>query len=350
MVFGKKGVLIVNLGTPDSPNTPDVRKYLKQFLLDWRVIDYSWLPRNLLVRGIIAPFRSFSSAKLYKRLWTPEGSPLKVYGEAVAEGVQKALGDDFIVELAMRYQSPSIESAIQRLMDQKVSELIIFPMFPHYASATTGSVHDEVMRLLRKQQVIPNVKMINSYYDNEDMVEIFADNAKKFDLDHYDHIIFSYHGVPQRHLRKGDPAGTHCLKTENCCQQIGINNQFCYSAQCHATTRALVQKLGLRDDQYTTSFQSRLGPEKWAQPYTIKIIEDQAKAGSKKLLVFSPAFVSDCLETTIEIGYEYLEEFEEMGGDHIDLVPSLNDDPRWINAIAEMVKKEAGVNSPSHAF
>lgn len=348
MVFGKKGVLIVNLGTPDSPKVPAVRKYLKEFLLDWRVIDYSWLPRNLLVRGIIAPFRSFSSAKLYQRLWTPEGSPLKIYGEAVAAGVQENLGDEFIVELAMRYQSPSVESAIQRLMDKQVSEIIVFPMFPHYASATTGSVHDEVMRILRKQQVIPNVKMINSYYDNEAMINIFADNAKQFDLDKYDHIIFSYHGVPQRQLRKGDPGKSHCLKVENCCQNIGINNQFCYSAQCHATTRALVEKLGLKPEDYTTSFQSRLGPEKWAQPYTIDTIEHQAEEGAKKLLVFSPAFVSDCLETTIEIGYEYQEEFEEMGGEQIDLVPSLNDDPRWIAAVSAMVRKEAGITAEAN--
>lgn len=338
MGFGKKGVLVVNLGTPDAPTVSAVRRYLKQFLLDWRVIDYSWLPRNLLVRGIIAPFRSFSSAKLYQRLWTPEGSPLKIYGETVAEGVQKELGEDYIVELAMRYQNPSVESAIKRLMDAQVSEIIIFPMFPHYASATTGSVHDEVMRILRKQQAIPNVKMINSYYDNEAMIKIFADNARKFDMESYDHIIFSYHGVPQRQLRKGDHCGNHCLKVDNCCSTISIDNQFCYSAQCHATTKALVESLDLKEGQYTTSFQSRLGPEAWAKPYTIKVIEEQAEKGAKRLLVFSPAFVADCLETTIEIGFEYLEEFEEMGGEHIDLVPSLNDDPRWISTIVDLVK------------
>ncbi len=340
MVFGKKGVLIVNLGTPDAPTTPAVRKYLKQFLLDWRVIDYAWLPRNLLVRGIIAPFRSFSSAKLYKRLWTPEGSPLKIYGEAVAAGVQEKLGDEYIVELGMRYQSPSMESAIQRLMDKKVSELIIFPLFPQYASATTGSVHDEVMRILRRQQVIPNVKMVNSYYDNEDMIEIFAENARQFDLDAYDHIIFSYHGVPQRQLRKGDPSKSHCQKVENCCQTISIDNQFCYSAQCFATTKALVKKLGLKEEQYTTSFQSRLGPEQWAKPYTIDTIEHLAESGAKRLLVFSPAFVADCLETTIEIGFEYQEDFEKMGGEHIDLVPSLNDNPKWITAISNLVAQQ----------
>ncbi|MCB0578790.1 MAG: ferrochelatase [Phaeodactylibacter sp.] len=337
--FGKKGVLLVNLGTPDDPGRGAVYRYLKQFLLDPRVIDYPWLARNLLVRGIIAPFRSGSSSKLYKMLWTEEGSPLKVYGERVAEGVQEILGEEYVVELAMRYQNPSIESAIKNLLRMQVSEIIVFPMFPQYASATTGSIHEEVMRILARQETIPNVKMINSYYDYEPVIDIFADNARRFDLDSFDHIIFSYHGLPQRQLRKGDPTGSHCLKKENCCQSIGLANQFCYSAQCHATTRAIAEKLGLSPERYTTSFQSRLGPEAWAQPYTIKTIEGLAEKGAKRLLVFSPAFVADCLETIIEIGTEYQEEFEEMGGEKVDLVPSLNDDPRWIKAVAEMLEE-----------
>ena len=340
--FGKTGILLVNLGTPDAPTRGAVYRYLKQFLLDPRVIDYPWLPRNLLVRGIIAPFRSGSSAKLYKELWTEEGSPLKVYGERVAEMVQEQMGAEYIVELAMRYQSPSIESAIQKLMQEQVREIIVFPMFPQYASATTGSIHDEVMRILRKQQEIPNLKFINSYYDLDAIVNIFADNAKQFDLDAYDHILFSYHGLPQRQLRKADSCN-HCLKTENCCQTISIKNQFCYSAQCHGTTRAIADKLGLDESQYTTTFQSRLGPEAWAQPYTIKTIEHLAEEGAKRILVFSPAFVADCLETIIEIGDEYQEEFEEMGGEKIDLVPSLNDDPRWVDAIVGMLKEKAAV-------
>jgi ferrochelatase len=240
----------------------------------------------------------------------------------------------------MRYQSPSIESAIDKLLEQQVSEIVVFPMFPQYASATTGSVHDEVMRILRKKENIPDVKLINSYYDYEPMIDIFADNARQFDLDGYDHIIFSYHGLPQRQLRKADDCN-HCLKVDNCCSTISKVNQFCYSAQCHATTRAIVEKLGLKEEQYTTSFQSRLGPEAWAQPYTSKIIEEQAEKGAKKLLVFSPAFVADCLETIIEIGFEYQEEFEEMGGEKVDLVPSLNDDPRWIAAVKDMVLEYA---------
>lgn len=339
-VFGKKGVLLVNLGTPDNPGRGAVYRYLKEFLMDRRVIDYPWLARTIIVKGIIAPFRSGSSSKLYKRLWTEEGSPLKVYGETVTAGVQEQLGDDYVVELGMRYQSPSIESAIDKLLAKQVSEIVVLPLFPQYASATTGSVHDEVMRIMRKKENIPDVKLINSYYDYEPMIEIFADNARQFDLDSYDHIIFSYHGLPQRQLRKADDCN-HCLQVDNCCSSISKVNQFCYSAQCHATTRAIVEKLGLKEEQYTTSFQSRLGPEAWAKPYTSKIIEEQAEKGAKKLLVFSPAFVADCLETIIEIGFEYQEEFEEMGGEKVDLVPSLNDDPRWIEAVKDMVLEYA---------
>lgn len=340
--FGKKGVLLVNLGTPDSPSRGAVYRYLKQFLLDPRVIDYPWLPRNLLVRGIIAPFRSGSSAKLYKQLWTEEGSPLKVYGERVAAGVQDLLGEEYLVELAMRYQSPSISDAIDRLMAKQVSEIIVFPMFPQYASATTGSVHDEVMRVFRTKENIPNLRMINSYYDHQPMIDIFADNARQFDLEAYDHILFSYHGLPQRQLRRADNFN-HCLQSANCCQRISATNQFCYSAQCHATTRAIAGALQLSAGQYTTTFQSRLGPEAWVQPYTSATIEELAKNGAKRLLVFSPAFVADCLETIIEIGIEYQEEFEEMGGEKVDLVPSLNDDPRWIRIVADLVLEQSGV-------
>jgi ferrochelatase len=340
--LGNTGVLLVNLGTPDAPTRGAVYRYLKQFLLDPRVIDYPWLPRQLIVQGIIAPFRSGSSAKLYKQLWREDGSPLKFYGERVLEGVQERLGDDFAVELAMRYQNPSIESGIKNLLARHVSEIIVFPMFPQYASATTGSVHDEVMRILRKEETIPDIKLINSYYHYEPMIEIYADNARRFDLDSYDHIIFSYHGLPERQLRKGDPTGEHCLKMPGCCRKITTVNQFCYSAQCHATTRAIVTRLNLSHQRYTTAFQSRLGPETWIQPYTINTIEAQAEAGARRLLVFSPAFVADCLETIIEIGYEYQVEFEKMGGEKVDLVPSLNDDPRWMDVVQDIVLSYAG--------
>lgn len=337
--FGKKGVLLVNLGTPDAPTRGAVYRYLKQFLLDRRVIDIPWIARQLLVRGIIAPFRSGQSAKLYQLLWTENGSPLKYYGELLTKGVQQRLGEDFQVVLGMRYQSPSIESALQKLFDAQVSEIIVVPLFPQYAGASTGSAHEEVLRIVRKRESIPNLKMINSFYDEPGMIKVFADNARKFDIDQYDHILFSYHGLPQRQLRKADDCN-HCLQKEDCCQTISIANQFCYSAQCHATTRALVAELGLTPESYSTCFQSRLGSDPWVQPYTTDILEEQAKKGAKKLLVFSPAFVADCLETVVEISDEYQEEFEEMGGEKVDLVPSLNDDPRWMDTVAEMIKRE----------
>jgi len=334
--FGKKGVLLVNLGTPDGPNRGAVYRYLKQFLSDRRVIDVPWLPRNILVHGIIAPFRSGSSSKLYKKLWTPEGSPLKVYGEELTEGVKELLGEEYEVELAMRYQSPSMESALDKLLAKQVHEIIVFPLFPQYASASTGSVHEEVMRLLTKRDTIPNIKLINSYYDHEPMIDVFVENARKYDINSYDHILFSYHGLPQRQLKKADSCN-HCLKVDNCCETISIKNQFCYSAQCHGTSYAIAEKLGLTKDQYTICFQSRLGYDPWAQPYTSQIIEDRAEKGDKRLLVFCPAFVADCLETTIEVLDEYQEEFEEKGGEHLDLVESLNGHPKWIEAVKDLI-------------
>jgi len=341
MSLGKKGVLLVNLGTPDDPSYWAVRKYLKQFLLDKRVLDISWLGRNLLVRGIIAPFRSRSSSKLYKMLWTPEGSPLKVYGEKLEQALQPLLGDEYEVVLAMRYQSPSIESAIKRLMDKDVSEIVVLPLFPHYASASTGSVHEEVMRLLSKELAIPKVTFINSYYDNEAMIDVFVENAQQFDLDSYDHVLFSFHGLPERQMVKADRSGTHCLKNKDCCKTLTTKNQFCYTAQCHVTAYAIAKKMNLKEDQYTICFQSRLGRAEWVKPYTSDILEVRAKKGDKRLLAFCPAFVSDCLETTIEVSTEYQEEFEELGGEHVDLVPSLNDHPKWVEAVKDMVLEHA---------
>ncbi len=333
-----KGVLIVNLGTPDAPEKSSVYRYLKEFLLDRRVIDISWLGRNLLVRMAILPFRTGSSTKLYQQLWTNEGSPLKVYGERVAAGVQQKLGNEYAVELAMRYQNPSIESAIKKLMEKRVSEINVFPMFPQYASATTGSVHEEVMRVIAKQEVIPTLHFINSYPTRPEMIEIFAENGRKLNTGAYDHVLFSFHGLPGRQLHKADPV-EHCMKGPDCCKKINTDNQFCYSAQCYATAQALAAKLKLNDDNYTVCFQSRLGKEEWIKPYTSDIIEKRAKGGDKKLLVFCPAFVADCLETTIEIGHEYQEEFTALGGEKVQLVPSLNDHPQWIETIASMVRK-----------
>lgn len=335
----KTGILIVNLGTPDDPSRGAVYRYLKEFLLDPRVIDINAVSRNFLVRGIIAPFRSKPSSQAYQKLWTDKGSPLKYYGEQLVEKVRHLLGDSFRVELAMRYQSPSIEGALERLIAEKVGKIVIFPLFPQYASASTGSVHEEIMRIFSKKQIIPDIRLINSYCTWEPMIRLFAENARrKYDLSTYDHILFSYHGLPERQLRKAD-AFNHCLQKADCCQTLTATNQFCYSAQCYATTRALATELNLRTDQYTVCFQSRLGRDPWRQPYTIRVLEDLAKnKGIKRILVFCPAFTADCLETTIEIKEEYRESFIHWGGTQLDLVDSLNDQTEWAEVLANFLK------------
>lgn len=335
--FMATGILLINLGTPDEPSRAAVYRYLKQFLLDPRVIDINPIARNLLVRGVIIPFRSGQSAKLYQELWTENGSPLKYYGERLSAQVQQLLGPEYVVELAMRYQSPSIESAIQKLMDAKVSKIKVFPLFPQYASASTGSAHEEVMRVVMSQQIIPDLEFINSYPSWQPMIDLFVANGKKFDLSQYDHFLFSYHGLPQRQLRKAD-AFNHCLQSADCCKTLTPTNQFCYSAQCHATTQAIVNQLDLKPEQYTICFQSRLGRDPWVQPYTSRVLEDLAKSGAKRLLVFCPAFTADCLETTVEVSIEYREEFIKMGGEQLDLVESLNDSPAWARALADRLR------------
>jgi ferrochelatase len=335
--MGKKGVLLVNLGTPDEPTRGAVYRYLKEFLLDPRVIDIPAVQRNLLVRGVIAPFRSKSAAKLYQELWTEDGSPLKVYGFQLKEMLQEEMGDEYLVDLAMRYQSPSVESVLTNMLAQHVSELIIVPLFPHYASASTGSVYEEVMRLLSKVQGIPKLRFVNSFYDHPDFIASIVERAKEHKLEDYDHVLFSYHGLPVRQLVKADLEKTHCNKAKDCCLTISDKNQHCYSAQCHATTKALVKALGLSEGQYTTCFQSRLGKEPWVEPYTTDALQQRADAGNKRLLVFCPAFVADCLETTIEVSVEYMEEFEKMGGEHVQLVDSLNGHPKWVSGLKNII-------------
>ncbi len=340
MLQGKIGVLLVNLGTPDAPTRGAVYRYLKEFLLDPRVLDVNAVLRNFLVRCIIAPFRSGKSAEAYKKLWTAEGSPLKVYGFQLRDAVQAVLGEEYAVELAMRYQSPAVGDTIRAMIaKQPIREWIIFPMFPQYASATTGSVHEEVMRIFTQEQVIPAIKFINSYHDHPALVEAFVQRAAKYDIASYDHILFSYHGLPKRQLRKADRCN-HCFSTADCCERIDEKNQYCYSAQCYATTQAIAARLGLAREQYTVCFQSRLGRDPWLEPYTSDTLKTRAKLGNKRLLVFCPAFVADCLETTIEIGEEYAEEFEELGGEHLDLVEGLNVEPAWVRAVAQIVEEQ----------
>lgn len=336
--LGKTGVLIVNLGTPDSPSTPDVRKYLREFLMDGRVIDIPFFQRFLLVNGIIAPFRAPKSAKVYKQLWTETGSPLKYYGHIVERELQQALGDDYVVKLAMRYQSPSIEAGLKTFQQLGLTDIVVIPFFPQYASASTGSVYEKVMEVVKNWQVIPAIRFVNRFLEHPKFIEGFVRTAKKYMAESdFDHFIFSYHGLPERQIQKGDVTKTVC-QFGTCCDSLQALNQHCYRAQCFETTRRLVQELGLPAGSYTTCFQSRLGRNPWIKPYTDDIIRELAAKGVKRVLAFSPAFVADCLETTIEVGVEYKELFEEHGGQHWQLVESLNDSSLWIEALVDLVK------------
>lgn len=333
---GKKGVLLVNLGTPDQPDTPNVRKYLREFLMDGRVIDIPFIPRWMLVNLIIAPFRAPKSAAEYQKLWDERGSPLKYYGEDVRDLLQSELSDDYVVTLGMRYQNPSIASALEILQQQNVSEIVVVSLFPQYASATTGSVADKVMELVKKWQIIPSMRFINQYPDDPMLIEVITQQAKKWLAQHsYDHYLFSYHGLPERQIRKGS-VGDQC-QLGTCCNSFHEKNQYCYRAQCFLTSRHVAKSLGIADDNYTVAFQSRLGKDPWIQPYTEEKVKELAHKGYKKVLVFSPAFVSDCLETTIEVGETYQEQFKEEGGERWDLVESLNDHPLWIQCLKRLV-------------
>jgi ferrochelatase len=336
------GVLLIQLGTPNSPKTSDVRTYLSEFLNDPRVIDLPWLARVILVNGIIVPFRAPKSAKVYKELWEHgKGiSPLITHSVNLQNKlIEEFKSENVTIELAMRYQNPSMDNVLERMRLANYDQIIILPLFPQYASASSGSAIEKAMNIIRKWWVIPEIKIINQFWDNEGYIHSVVDRAKEFNLDEYDHILFSYHGLPERQVDKVYE-GTDLCGEQPCETEVNDKNKFCYKATSYATTRLIAEKLGIPENRYTVCFQSRLD-KKWLTPFSDKIIEEQAKKGAKKLLVFSPAFVADCLETIIEIGTEYQEIFEEHGGEKVQLVPSSNDHPEFVRGLAEMIRVES---------
>jgi ferrochelatase len=335
----KTGVLLIQLGTPNSPKTSDVRTYLSEFLNDPRVIDLPWLARLLLVNGIIVPFRAPKSAKIYKELWEHGNgvSPLLTHSMNLQNKLKEEFkSDNVTIELAMRYQNPSMDSVLERMRLANYDQIIILPLFPQYASASSGSAIEKAMNIIRNWWVIPEIKIINQFWDNEGYINSVVDRAKQFDLDDYDHILFSYHGLPERQVDKVYE-GTDLCGDQPCETEVNEKNKFCYKATSFATTRLIAEKLGIPENRYTVCFQSRLD-KKWLTPFSDKIVEEHAKRGAKKLLIFSPAFVADCLETIIEIGTEYQEIFEEYGGEKVQLVPSSNDHPEFVKGLVELIR------------
>lgn len=333
----KTGVLLVNLGTPDSTSVPDVRKYLREFLMDKRVIDIPFLKRWMLINFIIAPFRAPKSAAVYRKLWEDRGSPLMFHSEDVKQKLQLLLGRDYVVELAMRYQNPSIDAALKNLRKNALGKIIVVPLFPQYASASTGSVHDKVMEIVSKWQVIPEITFAGPFFNRDKFIDAFAENARKYlQVQQFDHVLFSYHGLPERQIKKAS-FNDYCQLSEKCCAKYHQANQYCYRAQCFETSRLLAKALNIENDSYTVCFQSRLGKTPWVRPYTDDVIVDLAKEGKKSILAFSPAFVADCLETTVEVGEEFRDLFMEHGGEHWQLVESLNSNDLWVECVKDIV-------------
>lgn len=333
----KTGVLLVQLGTPDSPSTKDVRTYLSEFLNDPRVIDIPWLPRKLLVNGVIVPFRAPKSAKIYKELWKIGNgiSPLKTHSENLQKKVQEEFsGNDVTVELAMRYQNPSMDSVLEKMQKANYEQLIIIPLFPQYASASSGSAIEKALKIIQKWWVIPEIKVVSQFFDHQSYINSIVERTKAFNLKDYDHVLFSYHGLPERQVDKVYNQGL--CADHSCEHELTEENKYCYKATCFATTRILAEKLSLEEKDYTVCFQSRLN-EKWLKPFSDVVVETKAKEGAKKILVFSPAFVADCLETLIEIGEEYQELFQKFGGEKVQLVPSSNDHPEFVACIKDLI-------------
>ena len=337
--MSKQGVLLINLGSPDSTAVPDVRKYLGEFLMDPRVIDAPWPVRWCIVNLAILPRRPMKSAEAYEKIWTVNGSPLVTTSRNVAEELQRRAGDSLAVELAMRYQCPGIESAVENLRARGVTDLLIFPLFPHYAMSSFETAVVRAQEVAAKIAPGMKLKIAEPYYNDADYIAALAASAADFLKTDYDHLLFSFHGLPERHLRKSDPTGSHCLSTPDCCETASLAHKTCYRAQCFATARALVAAAGVPAEKFSISFQSRLGRDPWLKPYTDFELVRLAENGVKKLFVICPAFVSDCLETLEEIAIRGREIFLGAGGSEFALIPCMNEHPRWIEALEKLVDK-----------
>jgi ferrochelatase len=335
-----KGLLLINLGTPDEPTTPAVRRYLAQFLSDPRVIDINPVGRWLLLHAVILRTRPAKSAHAYRQIWSERGSPLLYHSQDLAAGVQTRLGAGWKVALGMRYGNPSIEAAFRELRDAGVDRIVVLPLFPQYASSSTGSALEELFRVAGAELTVAPLDVRPAFFDDAGFLAAFVAVGRAA-LDPFapDHVLFSFHGLPERHMKDGDPSGRHCLTAPDCCATLTEVNRNCYRAQSYATARDLAAGLHLADGSWSVSFQSRLGRTPWIKPYTDVVLDELAAKGVKRLAVFCPAFVADCLETLEEIGLRARAQFKAAGGEDLILVPSLNATPAWADAVAAIAQR-----------
>ena len=340
MTDPRSGALLLNLGTPDSPSVPDVRRFLREFLSDPRVIDIPALARWLLLHFVILPFRPRKSAAAYAKIWTAEGSPLRVHSRALADAVGEELGPNWRVELGMRYGQPTIASALARLREADVSRLVVLPLFPQYSDAATGSALAKLAEEMQRSDYAPPLAAISTFYDapgfTRSVTRAAEESLRGFAADF---VLFSYHGLPERHVLASDRSGAHCLASDDCCASIAAANRDCYRAQCFATTRAVADALALDPERHATAFQSRLGRTPWIQPFTDRILIELAERGIKRLAVVCPSFTADCLETLEEIGIRAAEQWRDLCGGPLELIPAVNARPDWARAVAEMLRE-----------
>lgn len=329
----KKAIILINTGTPDNPEKKYVRKFLSEFLNDRRVIDIPWIFRKILVNFLIIPFRTSKSALLYRKLWTDEGSPLLLNLENLIIKLSERKGESISVIGAVQYGNPSLKKLLRDLEKESISEIVIFPLFPQYSSSTTGSVNEIVMNELKSWNLIPKITFTNYYYSNPYFIEAWVTQIRKYNPDSFDHVLFSYHGLPVKHIQKSHPEIGYMECT--CENEMPAHGILCYRAACYETTRLITEKLKLEKGKYSTSFQSRLS-KNWIKPFTDNTLLNLADRGKKKVLVIAPSFVSDCLETIVEINDIYKSLFLRSGGKELVLAESLNANDDWVNAIIEI--------------
>ena len=335
---GKRAILLMNLGSPDSVSVADVRNYLMEFLMDGRVIDYPYLFRKVLVGGLIVPFRAAKSAEAYETIWTKEGSPLIVLTRQLQESLQKEIEEP--IEIAMRYGNPSMETAYERLLEKMpgLEEVIAVPLYPHYAMASYETAVEYAKEVHRRKKYSFRLNFIKPFYNDPAYLLALSERIRPYLAQDYDHILFSYHGIPARHIKKTDPTHAHCLQSADCCETASPAHARCYRHQCFVTTREMVRLLDIPAGKYSNSFQSRLG-KGWLEPFTDIRLEEMPKEGIKKLLILCPAFVSDCLETLEEIAIRGKETFMAAGGEAYTMIPCINTEPLWVQALAGWVRE-----------
>ena len=336
--MAKKGVLLINVGTPDEPTVKSVRNYLREFLLDPDVIDAPYIIRQLLVRGIILRVRPKKIAPLYRKIWMDEGSPLRVYSDRITKSLNEMV-EDVEFDFAMRYGNPSIESGLMSLRDKGVDELLLLPMFPHYAQATTESAQKHAYKQLKSINWSPKIIEMG-HFDTDEEYVIPLTNSIQSQLDNDAHLLFSYHGLPVSHVKRVDKSKNHCQKVNDCCSIKSEANSLCYGHHCMNTTQTVVGLLGLNEDQWSISFQSRIGPVKWLEPSTMDKVEELVKRGVKKLAIVAPAFLADGLETLEELDIGIREHFLELGGEELIVIKCLNDNQDWVEGLSKLITKK----------